>query len=140
LDEEFRSKPNRRKEDWWKTFKTQNKDERYEKRVRLVREYACRIFETEIFEDVLAFLCLYTGKTVAAKLIESKFIQKELNSDAIVVNNSQMLMLHFIMGGSWKTVIQNDVRANKNPEQKNKVPIHQKFRCIQKIFTNSQNI
>ena len=101
LDEEFRSKPNRRKEDWWKTFKTHNKDERYEKRVRLVREYACRIFETEIFEDVLAFLCLYTGKTVAAKLIESKFIQKELNSDAIVVNNSQMLMLHFIMGGSW---------------------------------------
>ena len=100
MDEEFRLKPNQRKEDWWKTIKTQNKEERYEKHVRLVRGNACGIFETKIFEHVLVFICLYTRKKVAEKLIKNKLIQKELKSDAIVVNNSQMLMLHFITGGS----------------------------------------
>ena len=102
LDEEF--KPNRwtkRSADWWKNFKNKTKEEYFGKRVQLVRDFACKVFESDLFKDVLAFLCLFVGKPVAEKLASCKFLARELNTDAIAVSNEQMLMLHFIMGGSW---------------------------------------
>ena len=100
LDEEF--KPNRwtkRSADWWKNFKNKTKEEYFGKRVQLVRDFACKVFESDLFEDVLAFLCLFIGKPVAEKLASSKFLARELNTDAIVLVMSRCSCFTLLWGG-----------------------------------------
>ena len=82
-----RSKPNRQKEDWWKTFKTQKYGEKVD------------FLEPKYLRTCLPFFV--NRKESCWKTNKSEFIQKELKSDAIVVENSQMLILHFIMWTSW---------------------------------------
>ena len=60
LDEEFANAKayKRRKENWWHSFHDKTK-QYYAERMKLVEDFACRVFNTKNFAEVVVFACLW---------------------------------------------------------------------------------
>ena len=127
LDEEFANAKayKRRKENWWHSFHDKTK-QYYAERMKLVEDFACRVFNTKNFAEVVVFACLWQGKEVFEKLRKCE-AAKFMVTDPVIFSSSQMLKLHFVMGGSWTQLYRLARGLKKISNQKIQFPPVQEF-------------
>lgn len=86
--------------DWWKIFNREKKETNYGSRVALMKELGCKLFCTEDFFEVIAFLYLYYGYDGKKRLAEVVKIQ-DGKPMPVKISARQVIKLKCVSGGSW---------------------------------------